>query len=94
MTTYPWTISYDPLRLLCDLTDLAQLEESARTQGEDILQATRVQPGKARQILDLGWYRDRYRVHLVEDKNWSVPVRTIESPDLRGGMAAFRSLMT
>jgi len=80
-----WTIAYDPLSLLDEKTDSTQLEDVAREQGEDIVQATR-----GRTILDLGWYRDRYRVLLVENANWTTPVRQFEAFDLRSALTAFR----
>ena len=56
-------------------------------QGEDILRAT-----SGKRILDLAWYRDRYRVLLVEDENWSTPVRQTEAFDLKSALALFRNL--
>jgi hypothetical protein len=93
MTNNSWKISHDPLGLLDVQPNLEPLEKSARVQGEDLLQATRVGPGKARQTLDLGWYHDRYLVYLVENENWDTPTCKIESLDLRGAWAAFRGLM-
>lgn len=69
-------------------TDSTQLEDAAREQGEDILQATR-----GSTILDLGWYGDRYRVFVVEDEKWTAPVREFEAFDLRSALTAFLDLL-
>ena len=85
MKAYSWTITYDPLSLLDEKTNSKRLEDAAREQGEDILQATR-----GSTILDLGWYHDRYRMFVVEDENWTTPVRQFEAFDLTSALTAFR----
>jgi hypothetical protein len=69
ITINSWQITHDPLQLSEAKTNPEQLEEAAREQGEDIIQAKR-----GRSTLDLGWYRDRYRMLLIEDENSSAPV--------------------
>jgi len=68
-----WKITFDPLRLLNESINLASLEEEARERGEDIFQAS-----AGRLTLDLGWYRDRYRIALIEDKHWDPPLESSE----------------
>ena len=88
MKANSWTITYDPLSLLGETTDSTQLEDAAREAGEDIVQAKH-----GSTILDLGWYRDRYRVFVVEDHNWTRPVRQFEAFDLRSALTSFRDSM-
>ncbi len=89
MKAQAWQITHDPLGLFEGQRDVVEVEEAAREQGEDVLQATR-----GSSTLDLGWYRDRYRVLLVEAGQWSTPVREIEALDLAGALAAFKNLST
>jgi hypothetical protein len=87
MKASSWRITHDPLRLSDVQTNLAQLEEAAREQGEDVIQAS-----SGSRTLDLGWYGDRYLVLLVEGENWSTPIQQVEALDLKGALAAFKSL--
>jgi hypothetical protein len=91
MTT-SWKITHDPLRLMETAAVFAVLEEDAREQGEDIIQAERQRPGKKKEVLDLGWYQDRYLVFLIEDADWESPIQKIEYRDLGSAMLAFRTL--
>jgi hypothetical protein len=88
MKANSWTVTHDPIRLLDDKTNLAQLENEAREQGEDIIQAT-----CGCMTLDLGWYRDRYQVLLVKDQNWTAPVKQAEASDLVSALRRFRNLL-
>ena len=87
-----WKITHDPMRLTEDGVDFGPLEEAAREQGEDIVQAQRLIPNKKVMILDLGWYQSRYLVDLVEGTDGESPIQRIECRDLASAMAAFRKL--
>jgi hypothetical protein len=89
MTT-AWKIKHDPLELMNRECDWALLEEAAREQGEDIVQAERTEAG-AKKVLDLGWYGSGYQVLLVE-RDWSSPIKKIEARDLKSAIIAFRQL--
>jgi hypothetical protein len=83
-----WTITHDPVRVFGENTEARELEDEAREQGEDIIQAVR-----GRMTLDLGWYRDRYQILLVKDQNWDEPVSRAEANDLGSALKAFRKLL-
>jgi hypothetical protein len=85
MKTKSWTITYDPLSLLDEKNTSEQLEDAARDQGEDIIQCT-----SGSTIIDLGWYYDRYRMFVVENENWTTPIRQFETFDLTSALKAFR----
>ena len=76
------------MRLLDAKTEAGKLEEAARKQGEDIIQAVRGQ-----MVLDLGWYHGRYVVLLVAGENWERPVSRTEAADLVTALEAFRKLL-
>ena len=86
-----WKVTHDPLRLATACNAIAHLEDAAREQGEDIIQAEFLCANGKRKILDLGWYRDRYLVILTEE-DWSSPLSKIEARDLDGAMRVFREL--
>lgn len=88
----PWKVTNDPLQLMDAAAVSAALEEEAREQGEDIIQAERIRPGKRAEVLDLGWYRDRYLVLHVVNADWESPIQRIESRDLISALRAFRQL--
>ncbi|MDR1969216.1 MAG: hypothetical protein LBQ32_11100 [Burkholderiaceae bacterium] len=87
MSNVSWNIAYDPMQLLV-AKDPVQLELMAQEQGEDILQAT-----CGNKILDLGWYRDHYKVLLIEDSDWEHPVHQTESSNLQSALALFREFL-
>ncbi|MBK8477762.1 MAG: hypothetical protein IPL39_16100 [Opitutaceae bacterium] len=86
-----WKITHDSLRLIEREPAATLFEEMAREQGEDVLQAEFLSPEK-RRVLDLGWYRDRYLVSLVEDGGWDMPIERIDCHDLKSALETFRRL--
>jgi hypothetical protein len=92
MNRVKWKITHDPLGLLHRTAALDQLEDAAREQGEDILQAQVGTAKKKEKILDLGWYADAYHVLLVAG-DWSAPIDKVEVRDLKSAIAAFRRFM-
>jgi hypothetical protein len=85
----PWKVTHDPLGLTAARAAFAAMEEDARELGEDIIQAERLLSKKKKEILDLGWYQDRYLIFLVEEADWESPIQKIECRDLDSAMAIF-----
>jgi hypothetical protein len=84
----PWKVTHDPLRLMDATGELSHLEDAARQQGEDLVQAERLDSGR-KVVLDLGWYADRYQVTLIGD-DWSSPLKKAGAADLPSAVAIFR----
>jgi hypothetical protein len=87
-----WNITFDPLFLATSTVDPESIEDQAKEQGEDIIQAERA--GDKKVILDLGWYGDRYRVFLVENSDWTEPRKEFDSTTLKDALDIFRRLQT
>ncbi len=69
-----WLAEFDPYGILSDPQALAQAERV-----EDLLQLRhRHHPSR---LLDLGYYRTRYRVVVIDDFDWQTPVAHYESTD-------------
>ena len=86
-----WRVSHDPLKLSHAVGEISSFEEEARSHGEDLMQWERLASAK-KEVLDLGWYRDRYLVLHVAAENWSSPLQRIESRDLASAVTALRRL--
>ena len=70
----------------------APLEMEAQEQGEDLVQAENVYPGRKRRTLDVGWYQNHYMVRLIEGSDWRSPIQKIKCQDLGSAMEAFKTL--
>lgn len=88
----PWTVLHDPLELTKWRLDVANLEEDAREQGEDIILMVCEHAHAKKHQASLGWFQSIYIVHLVEDEEWESPITRIECRDLPSALAALQRL--
>ena len=73
-----WKISHDPLGLCVESSsEVRSLEHEAKLQGEDLLQFV-----LGDEVIDVGWYQDRFKILFIEAKNWENPIEESDFDNL------------
>jgi len=80
--------NFDPLNVL-DVDNSDFNLEKFKERGEDICQYS----SKDGLIIDLGYYNNIFKIHVIKNENWNIPVEVHQSNDLKIIIQKFRDLV-